>query len=495
MRIKMNKTKLFLLFMFIAQCSVGQTFIPTLPIYASDLNHSLQGIKQRYGMTNEVWQRPNFDNMNLNKFIGGIAINPNNLDSIFFAVNSLTSNKLYCYNKATGLETDLGVSFTSSAPGTNTTSLPLISGENVFGITMMTIDKVLKIGYALSKNNTLYSFLTVSPYTISNLGTVSNVPANSIPFTAVEGGGLAMAFTKNLVALVNIKVPVVDTFRYVFYEINPQDLKARLAKETHFTYYGFFAGSHNFCSGLSATTDGQIYASIYDGDESAINWYNKNTNKFDSVWLVTNDQNVGDMTGAGIVTMASNILSLTINEISATYNVNTNKTKISYSYETNKSIQKSIIQASADGINFTDAKTLWLTNKTNNNIEVNAQTVPHPAKKQYYRVATTFTDGTNILSQNTNVVEKRNDLENAAISIYPNPTTSLLNITFVHPSVVKWATIIDLTGKIIVKIPFNNLLEQSNFQLEVGKYLKQTGNYLLKVQTNKGLITKEFRFM
>jgi hypothetical protein len=476
-----------LLVVFSISFSFAQNFDATQPIFTSDNSNCLQGIKQKVVNVLYNWQRPGLNANDLGKYIGALAINPNSPSKVFFTENSTGSNKLYMYDRATDTETYLNQMFTGAGQGANAIPTPNISGEDVFGITMMTIDKNLNIGYALSRNNVLYSFQTTSPYAITNLGVVQNAAINPVAFSANKGGGLMVAYTSTLVALINI-LQMDGTYKYYFYEINPQDMKARLSKQTNFDFFGF-SDNTMFSSGVCAVGDGTIFASIYNGTESGIYKYNVTTNTFVHEFS-TLSQAVGDMTGTGEVKATSNILAINHTNITATFNSTTNKTTLNFS--NNANAQSATIQASANGVDFTNITSVNLNNTLNNSVVINAQQVSHPNKLQYYRIVTKYTNQTIAYSTIVLVNETTNSIKNVAISTYPNPTTDVLNISFNKATIINAGALLNADGRIVANLPLNNLNAISSMQITLSKYIKTKGLYYIKLLTNEGPITKPF---
>jgi hypothetical protein len=294
-------------------------FDPSLPIMVSD-NAALEGIGQYTPLPAGpfIWQRPSYNSTNLSMFMGGLAVNPNNLSQVFFTDNSAT-NKLYIFNRAastaSSVETFTGNSFTGATQGTNASAiLPLIESENVFGINMMVINGSNNTGYAISKNKTLYTFGISSPYTITNMGVITDAPGNTFLYSNSEGGGIMINTDNRLTALVNFKYydPTLglDTFKYCFFDIDPITLKAKYLNQTKIGFYGF-QDNTSFVTGIGITNAGStsMYCSVYDRyntGSGVIYKYMPATNQFgdgtisaSSVYLYTGNNSFGDLTGVG----------------------------------------------------------------------------------------------------------------------------------------------------------------------------------------------------
>ncbi len=287
-------------------CSFAQvTFNPAIPVMVTDNSQSLQGLKQEYfNLTPAyLWERPGINTGNISMYIGSIALNPNNLSEVFFSDNSAT-NKLYYYNKATNAEVFTGSTFTGATQGVNTGgSLPVIGTENLFGINMMVINNTNNTGYAISRNKNLYTFGTSSPYTISNLGLITDQPGNAVLYANAVGGGLMVNIDNRLTALVNIP-QAGGTFKYYFFDIDPTTLKAKLIYQTDFVYGGFQDNtSFIMGAGITNVNSSSIYCSLYTGVETIVYSYNSPTNLFgdnaNGIYVSTNNNAFGDISGIG----------------------------------------------------------------------------------------------------------------------------------------------------------------------------------------------------
>jgi hypothetical protein len=291
---------LFIALQFVHSTYAQNTFDITKPLYVSDNSDALQGLKQNnlFPLSQFIWQRPNFNNMNLDLFIGSMAINPSNVSQVFFSDNSPT-NQLYFYNKVTGVETNTGKTFAGATQGSNGVTLPGITDENVFGINMMVINGTNNTGYAISRNKTLYTFGTASPYTITNQGLITDAPGNAVSFSNTVGGGVMINTDNRLTALVNIFQPIDFSYKYYFFDIDPATRVAKLISEIYVNFSGF-QDHLSFISGVGITNESStsMYASVYTTGESII-YNNFSGNSFNGVYSATNAQSIGDVSGVG----------------------------------------------------------------------------------------------------------------------------------------------------------------------------------------------------
>jgi len=83
---------------------------------------------------------------------------------------------------------------------------------------------------------------------------------------------------------------------------------------------------------------------------------------------------------------------------------------------------------------------------------------------------------TNLLSVNENVV--------AAFSVVPNPVQSILNVNLKTPTAIKSIVVFDLNGR--------QVLHTTNNTTAIDVSALQAGMYLLKVQTDREVLTKKF---
>lgn len=86
----------------------------------------------------------------------------------------------------------------------------------------------------------------------------------------------------------------------------------------------------------------------------------------------------------------------------------------------------------------------------------------------------------------TGILLKNENLQNNAVQIFPNPTTSLLNIIFEKHSSYNFS-IFDYTGKRMLKKKINNKKE---LQLSISNFPK--GIYFLSIKTGNNTIIKKF---
>ena len=288
-------------------CQAQTNFNATIPLLVSDDVQSLQGLNQQYLNTSTgayQWQRTNSNTNDLAMYIGSIALNPNNLKQVFFSDNSAT-NKLIVFNRETSTETYTNNNFIGATQGVNTGgALPVIGTENAFGINMMVINGTNNTGYAIGRNKTLYTFGITFPYIITNVGTITDAPGNSVLYANAIGGGLMVNTDNRLTALVNVP-QAGGSFKYYFFDIDPATLVAKLIFETNFTFGGF-QDNTSFIMGAGITNENStsIYCSLYTGVESIVYKYSPIVNLFgddpvNGVYVVTNNNAFGEVSGVG----------------------------------------------------------------------------------------------------------------------------------------------------------------------------------------------------
>ena len=94
-----------------------------------------------------------------------------------------------------------------------------------------------------------------------------------------------------------------------------------------------------------------------------------------------------------------------------------------------------------------------------------------------------FNPNSDIISNNNTATLNINSEELiSAISIYPNPVNDLLNIQTNQQIIIKKIVVFNLLGQVI--------FTQTNPQKNINLKKLQTGTYLLKIETNKGTISK-----
>jgi hypothetical protein len=296
------KQKILLAFalLCIYNSNAQTTFDANKPLYVSDNSNALEGLKQNavFPQPQFIWQRPNLNVSNPDMYMGSMAINPNNLSEVFFSDNSVT-NKLFVFNRATGLETNTGKTFAGASQGSNPVALPSIYDESFFGVNMMVVNGSNNTGYAISRNKTLYTFGITSPYTITNQGVITDAPGNAILFANSIGGGLMVNTDNRLTALINIYNPTDYTYAYYFFDIDPVTKIARFISQVYVNYYGF-QDNLSYVSGVGITNESStsMYVSIYTSGESTI-YNNFVGNTFTNTYSATNSQSIGDVSGVG----------------------------------------------------------------------------------------------------------------------------------------------------------------------------------------------------
>jgi hypothetical protein len=451
------------------------------PIFASDNIQSLQGIKQKVGTTVAEWTRPSSNNMDLSKYIGAMAINPSKLSEIFFVDNSATP-KLYKYNKSTNTETNTGKTFVGASQGSNgSTSLPMLQNEDALGINMMAIHSTLNSGYAISKEHNFYSFDLNTSTPISAPLPITEAIGNPVLFSNTKGGGLMANTRGKLTALVNV-LQADLTYKYYFYSIDPLTQKATYVGQTTINYNGFDDNTM-YISGAGVTLDGNIYCSLYNGNESSLYKFDIANNVF-NVYLATNNQSIGDVTGAGkvVVDIGGEIngittLAIDFNNVTGSYNSKEKSTSIKWSLFNDEPIAKFNIQSSVDGVNF---KTISIQNSSNTfGLNNYISTVASNNNAiTFYRIVAVRPDNSQKISKII-TVDETNSLK-ISINTFPNPATNLLNIKFSETKVISQINILDTKGQTVVKIKGSSLAV-INKQINLLEYNIVSGQYYVQV--------------
>ena len=101
-----------------------------------------------------------------------------------------------------------------------------------------------------------------------------------------------------------------------------------------------------------------------------------------------------------------------------------------------------------------------------------------------------FKDGLAILQESSDFLHaivcataSVDELVNAQLSIYPNPSNGQFNVR--ANQTITSATVFDLNGKVIRSI---NSINQNDFSFDINE--NDTGIYLLQINTNTEIITK-----
>ncbi len=458
--------------------SISQaTYDATLPIYTSDAAGSLQGFKQRLsGSLTNTWTRPGASVSNLTKYIGAMAVNPNNLSQVFFVDNS-SIPVLYVMNKgvgSTGAEINTAQTFAGASQGANTTTLPQISSESTFGVNMMAIRKTANTGYAISKDYKLYSFSTASPYTVSAGASIADEAGNAVSFTTAKGGGLMANDNNKLTALVN--VPIVGGFKYCYFNIDPVTNKAKYVKDAIINYYGFDDNTM-YISGAGVTQDGSIYTSLYSGAaDGTLYQYNAVTNTFDS-YLSTNSQVIGEITGAGQVKSTSGLLTIDFTDIFGSYNAPEKTTTIKWGVSANEPINKFNVQVSTDGTNF---KTVASQTASALNGQTSYKQVVNSTNNSlvYYRIAAVRANNTEKYST-VAIVDETNNTK-PTVTTYPNPATYFFTLKLLEPKAVEQINIVDSRGAGVAQIKVGGEVLLSK-QINISQYNLKNGQYFVKL--------------
>jgi hypothetical protein len=445
----------------------------TQPIYTSDNIQSLQGLKQKIGPTIIEWSRPLANNTNLAKYIGAMAINPSNLSEVFFVDNSATP-VLYKFNKNNSTETSTGQTFVGASQGTNTGgTLPMLVGETALGVNMMAISSTLNKGYAISKENKLYNF-SLTTNAISAGAAITDVAGNAVSFTNAKGGGLMANASNKLTALINIKQADL-TYKYYFFEIDPTTAKAKFVKETFMNYNGFDDPTM-FLSGAGVTSDGSIYNSLYNGNESSLYKYNKVTNSFD-VNLATANQSIGDVSGSGQVAANSGLLAINFTNVTGSYNASEKTTTINWGVYADEPLSKFNVQSSTDGNTFKTVAT-QTASALNGQFNYKQNVASSNNGFVYYRIAAVRTNNTEKYSAIITVDESNN--VKTDITTYPNPASYFFTLKLSEPKAVEMISIVDSRGATLAQIKVGgNVIVSKRINLD--QYNLKNGQYFVKV--------------
>ncbi|MBV9962529.1 MAG: T9SS type A sorting domain-containing protein, partial [Parafilimonas sp.] len=149
-----------------------------------------------------------------------------------------------------------------------------------------------------------------------------------------------------------------------------------------------------------------------------------------------------------------------------------------FTWDANSSINKYIVQRSYDGIHFNSIARINASNTSNYTYQDQSPLTG----TNYYRLQTTSKSGAVNYS---NVIA----VSNYDIKLSPNPATNSLQIQGLPPNQKIKLTVVDIAGNIAIS---QQLTANGNksFNLNIAS-LKQ-GNYLLKIETNGDVVTKQF---
>ena len=146
-------------------------------------------------------------------------------------------------------------------------------------------------------------------------------------------------------------------------------------------------------------------------------------------------------------------------------------------------IQSYAVQKSMDGIHWT---TVYRSQVTANTAHYSDPT-PSSTNTTYYRLQTTSTSNA---FANSNVIAIRNDYD---IKISPNPAQNILHVEGLSANAK--LTVVDFNGNVIVSrelspVPSNTGVVSNGYDLNVSSL--HAGNYLLKIETNGEVVTRQF---
>ncbi len=149
-------------------------------------------------------------------------------------------------------------------------------------------------------------------------------------------------------------------------------------------------------------------------------------------------------------------------------------------------VQSYAVQRSMDGIHWT---TVYRSQVTANSTHYNDPT-PSSARTSYYRLQTTSTGNA---VANSNVIAITNDDLNIALS--PNPAKSTLSITGLPTNEKVKITVVDFSGNTAMShelppVPPNAGAMSASYDLNISSL--HAGNYVLKVETNGEMVTRQF---
>jgi hypothetical protein len=473
-------TLLATLFAISCTNSVFAQFDATKPIFTSDNIQSLQGIKQKVGTTVTEWRRPGANASNLSKYIGAMAVNPSNLSQVYFVDNSAVP-VLYTFNTATQTETNTTKTFTGATQGSNgSATLPILESENALGINMMAISGTLNKGFAISKEHKLFSFdVGVPSPVISAPLSITDAQGNAVSFANAKGGGLMANNRSRLTALVNVLQPDL-TYRYYYFDIDPTTGQAKFLKET-FINFNNFDDNTMYISGSGVTSDGAIYNSLYNGNESSLYKFSPGNNSFD-VFLSTNNQSIGDVSGAGQVQVAPNgalntTLAIDFNDIAGSYSAKEKLTTIKWSVSSDEPISKFYVQSSTDGTNF---KTIGTQSSTGaNGLNSYAFTTASTNNSLvYYRISALKPSGLQKISK-VIIVDETSDIK-TSISTFPNPATNFCIIKLSEAKIISQVNILDARGQAVAKVKGSSTATTSK-QISLQELNLVSGQYYVQV--------------
>ncbi|MBS1744964.1 MAG: T9SS type A sorting domain-containing protein [Bacteroidetes bacterium] len=144
-------------------------------------------------------------------------------------------------------------------------------------------------------------------------------------------------------------------------------------------------------------------------------------------------------------------------------------------WDYNSNISSYVVQHSYDGIHFSSVARI----NANNNANYTYQDPSLLNNTNYYRLQTTSVNGT-VNYSNVLVVT------NNEIKIAPNPATNSLHIRDLSSTQKSKITVVDIAGNIKLQTVAN----ASSFNLNIASL--KPGNYLLKIEMNNEVVTKQF---
>jgi len=147
-----------------------------------------------------------------------------------------------------------------------------------------------------------------------------------------------------------------------------------------------------------------------------------------------------------------------------------------FTWDANNNVSSYMVQRSYDGIHFNSIARI----NTSNTSNYTYQDQTAFTATNYYRLQTTSVSGAVNYS---NVIAVTND----NIKISPNPAKNVLHLEGLPTSNIK-LTVVDFAGNVAIskRLTTNN----NSYNLNIASL--QTGNYLLKIETNDDIITKQF---
>ncbi len=149
-------------------------------------------------------------------------------------------------------------------------------------------------------------------------------------------------------------------------------------------------------------------------------------------------------------------------------------------------VQSYAVQRSMDGIHWT---TVYRSQVTAYSAHYSDPT-PSSAGRNYYRLQTT---GTSNAVANSNIISISNDDLN--ISLSPNPAKSTLSIAGLPKNEKVKVTVVDFSGNTAMShelspVPPNAGAMSASYNLNIASL--HAGNYMLKIETNGEVVTRQF---